>query len=94
MDELLLRPIYPRWKAFGLGLLTRVLFGALIAAGTLLFNREDAFLVLIIHLVVLFWIGLWFASEFVHRRTQNAYAAALFAALVQGWAFAALFVVI
>jgi hypothetical protein len=94
IDELILRPIYPRWKAAALGLLTRALLGASISTGTLVFNREDAFLVLIIHLVVLFWIGLWFATELVHRHTQNAYAAAFFAALIQGWAFAALFITV
>ena len=38
--------------------------------------------------------GLWFATGIVHRHTQSPYAAALFAALVQGWAFAAWFVTI
>jgi hypothetical protein len=60
----------------------------------LVLNRDHAFLVLIIHLVVLFWIGLWLATELVRRHTQDAYAAALFAAVIQGWVFAALFVTV
>jgi hypothetical protein len=94
VDELVLRPLYPRWKAAGMGLLTRIFLGASIAAAVLMFNQQDAFVVLIIHLVVLFWAGLWFATELVHRQTRNGYAAALFATLIQGWAFAALFVTV
>jgi hypothetical protein len=62
--------------------------------GTLTLNRESAFLLLILPLVAFFWIILWIAAGIVHRHTQSAMAAALFAALVQGWAFAALFVTI
>jgi hypothetical protein len=71
-----------------------MLTGALVTTGVLIFNREDAFVVLLIHLVILFWIGLWFATGLVHKHLQNPAAAALFAAVVQGWAFAALFVTI
>jgi hypothetical protein len=92
MDEVLLRPTYPRWKAAAVGVLTRLLLGAFVTIGVLMFNPQKAFLVLIIHLVVLFWMLLWFAAELVHRNTQSATAAALFAATVQGWVFAAFFV--
>jgi hypothetical protein len=77
-----------------MAVLTRALIGAAIVSGVLILNADHAFLVLIIHLVVLFWIGLWIATELVHRQTQNAYAAALFAALIQGWVFAAVFVIV
>jgi hypothetical protein len=62
--------------------------------GVLTFDRESAFLVLIVPLIVTFWIALWFATGVVHRRTQNPLAAAIFASIVQGWAFAAWFVTI
>jgi hypothetical protein len=73
-------------------LITRTLLWAFLMRSLLLLNREDAFLVLIAHLIVFFWIALWFAAGIVHRHTQSPFAAALFAALVQGWAFAAWFV--
>jgi hypothetical protein len=92
MDELFIRAIYPRWKSFALAVLSRVLLGAITSAAVLILNPTDAFIVLIIHLVVLFWILLWAATELVHRHTQDAAASALFAALIQGWVFAALFV--
>jgi hypothetical protein len=60
--------------------------------GVLTLNRESAFLLLIVPLITVFWIALWFAAGIVHRHTQSGLAAAVFAALVQGWAFAALFV--
>jgi hypothetical protein len=50
--------------------------------------------VLITPLVVAFWIALWFATGVVHRHTRSPLAAAIFAALVQGWGFAAWFVTI
>jgi pimeloyl-ACP methyl ester carboxylesterase len=93
-DELTIRTIYPRWKSIGVALITRALLWAFLLTGVLLLNRNDAFLVLIAHLMVLFWILLWFATGVVHRHTEDPFAAALFAALVQGWAFAAWFVTI
>jgi len=60
--------------------------------GVLTLQRESAFLLMLLPLVALFWMALWVTAGFVHRRTQNAVAAAVFAALVQGWVFAALFV--
>jgi pimeloyl-ACP methyl ester carboxylesterase len=92
VDELWIRSIAPRWKSNAVAVITRVLLGAFVLTGILVLNRESAFLVLIVHLVVMFWVALWFAADVVHRHTQNPYAAAVFAALVQGWAFAALFV--
>jgi len=91
-DELTTRAIYPRWKSIGVALITRALLWAFLLIGVLLLNRHDAFLVLIAHLMALFWILLWFATGVVHRHTQDPFAAALFASLVQGWAFAAWFV--
>ena len=93
-DELLIRRIGPRWKSEGVAVLTRILLVLFMITGTLTLNRESAFLLLILPLVAFFWIILWIAAGIVHRHTQSAMAAALFAALVQGWAFAALFVTI
>ena len=93
-EELTIRRIHPRWKSEAVALLTRGLFLAFLLTGVLAFNRENAFLVLIVPLIVVFWIALWFAAGVVHRHTQDPFAAGLFAALVQGWAFAAWFVTI
>ena len=93
-DELMIRRIHPRWKSEAIALLTRGLFLAFLLTGVLTFDRESAFLVLIVPLIVIFWIALWFATGVVHRRTQNPLAAAIFASIVQGWAFAAWFVTI
>jgi Alpha/beta hydrolase family len=93
-DELTIRRIQPRWKSEATALLTRGLFLAFILTGVLTLNRNDAFLVLITPLVVAFWIALWFATGVVHRHTRSPLAAAIFAALVQGWGFAAWFVTI
>jgi hypothetical protein len=62
--------------------------------GVLTLHRESEFLVLIVPLITIFWIALWFATGVVHRHTQSPLAAALFATLVQGWAFASWFVTI
>jgi hypothetical protein len=70
----------------------RVAAWALIVTGVLTVNRSDAFLVLILHLVVLFWVALWFAAEVVHRHTQDPFATAVFSSIVQAWIFAAMFV--
>jgi hypothetical protein len=93
-DELTLRRVRPYSMSLVVALLTRALFLAFLLTGVLIFNRENAFLVLIAPLIVIFWVGLWFATGIVHRRTQDPLAAAVFAALVQGWAFAAWFVTI
>jgi pimeloyl-ACP methyl ester carboxylesterase len=93
-DELAIRRIDKVWKAGVVVLTTRVLICAFVLAGILILNRESAFLLLIAPLLVFFWIALWLAAGVVHRHTQNALAAAVFAALVQGWAFAAWFVTI
>ena len=76
-----------------MALITRTILWAFLITGVLLLNRDAAFLVLIAHLMVFFWLGLWFGAYVVHRHTQDSFAAALFAALVQGWAFAAWFVI-
>jgi len=91
-DEWMIRRIHPRWKSEALALLTRGLLLAFILTGVLTLNRENAFLVMIAPLMVIFWIMLWFATGVIHRHTQSPIAAALFAALVQGWAFAAWFI--
>jgi len=93
-DELTIRRIQPRWKAETVALVTRGLLLAFILTGVLTLNRANAFLVLIAPLVAGFWIALWFASGVVHRHTQSPLAAAIFACIVQGWAFAAWFVTI
>ena len=93
-DELTIRTLRGRWQSTVVALLTRGLLLAFILTGVLTLNRANAFLVLIVPLIVVFWIGLWFATGAVHRHTQSAFAAAVFAALVQGWAFAAWFVTI
>ena len=91
-DEWIIRRIRPRWKSEAVALLTRGLLLAFILTGVLTLNRESAFLVMIAPLIVIFWIALWFATGVIHRHTQSPIAAALFAALVQGWAFAAWFI--
>ena len=91
-DEVLLRPIRPWWKAAAVSALTRILIWAFVVWGVMTMNRNDAFLVLITHFIVLIWIALWFVGELVRRRTQNPLATAVFTALVQAWVFAAVFV--
>jgi hypothetical protein len=91
-DELLLRPIRPWWKAAGIAALTRILIGAFVITAVLTLNRADAFLVLVVHFIVLLWIGLWLAGELMRRQTQDPLATGVFAALIQGWIFAAIFV--
>jgi hypothetical protein len=91
-DEIYIRPIRPWWKASLLALMTRLILAAFLVTGAVTFNRSAGFLVVITHLIVLFWMLLWFAGEFVNRAVRNAFATALFAALVQAWLFAAVFV--
>src|SRR5207244_2525080 len=93
-DEWIIRRLQPRWKSHGVALMTRGLLLAAVLAGVLILNRESAFLVLIIPLITVFWIGLWFAAGIVDRATRDPFATALFSALVQGWAFAAWFVIL
>jgi hypothetical protein len=90
----LLRPIRPWWKAAGASALTRVLIAAFVLTGVLTTNRSDAFVGLIIHFIVLFWIALWFAGELVRRNIQNPAATGIFMAVVQAWVFAAVFVLV
>ena len=89
-DEALLRPIRSRWKGAGIAALTRLLVGAIAVSGALILNREAAFLLLLTHLIVLFWIALWFGGALVRRQTDPV-AAAFFATVVQAWMFSALF---
>jgi pimeloyl-ACP methyl ester carboxylesterase len=90
-DEHLLRPLRPGIKAAAGIVVTRLVLGAVIVSGALILNRDAAFLLLLAHLAVIFWIGLWFASGLVRKRTDPI-TAACFAAIVQAWYFAALFV--
>jgi pimeloyl-ACP methyl ester carboxylesterase len=92
-DETTIRKIHPPWVSIGMAVITRTILWAFLMTGVLLLNRDAAFLVLIAHLMVFFWLALWFGAYVVHRHTQDSFAAALFAALVQGWAFAAWFVI-
>ena len=93
-DELIIRPIAPAWKSTIVAVLTRLIFLAFLLTGALVLNRDKGFLVLLVPAIVGFWIALWFASGLVHRNTQEPLSAAIFAAIVQGWAFAAWFVTI
>ncbi|HYR84243.1 MAG TPA: alpha/beta fold hydrolase [Terriglobia bacterium] len=93
-DEMMIRRIDAQWKRLAVAIITRALLWTFIVTGVLLLNRADAFLVLIAHFIVLFWILLWFAAGIVYRHTQDPLATAIFAAIVQGWAFAAWFVTI
>jgi pimeloyl-ACP methyl ester carboxylesterase len=92
-DEHLLRPLRP-WLSAAAGIVvTRIVIGAVAVSGALILNRDAAFLLLLAHLAVIFWIALWFAAGAVRRRT-NPFTAACFAAIVQAWFFAALFVIV
>ena len=93
-DEQSLRGGLSLWRRVGAVILTRFILWASILTGVLLFNESSSFLVLITHFVVVFWLVLWWMAGFVHRATAEPAAAALFAALVQGWVFSALFVTI
>ena len=73
-------------------MVTRAVIGAAILSGALILNRESGFLVLITHLLVMYWIALWILTDLIRRRFGNPWTAALFAALTQGWLFAAWFV--
>jgi len=91
-DETLIRRIGSRWKSECVALLMHGLLFAVMLTGVLTLNRESAFLLMILPIVLIFWTALWFAAGAVHRHTQSAGAAGLFAAIVQGWFFAAFFV--
>jgi len=93
-DEVWIRPIRPWWKAAAVATLTRILIGGFALTGVLTMNRNDAFLALIVHFVVLFWIGLWLAGELLRRNIQDPLATAVFTAVVQAWVFAAIFVLV
>ncbi len=79
-------------ESFITGALTRGVLGSALVMGVLTFNRTAGFLVLMIHLFIVFWIGLWSLAGVVRRRTGSPAAAALFSALVQAWLFAAWFI--
>jgi pimeloyl-ACP methyl ester carboxylesterase len=93
-DEIVVRHSGRGWQNAGTGIVTRTLLIAWMATGVLFFNRGSAFLVLLLGLILLFWVALWFFTGIVHRHVRNPAATALFAALVQGWMFAAWFVTI
>jgi hypothetical protein len=91
-DEFLIRPLQPWLKSLGLAILVRLLLAALVSTAVLTVNRPDAFLLVLVPIVVLFWTGLWLAGSAVWRRTRDPLATAVFTALVQGWVFASVFV--
>ncbi|HEY2380593.1 MAG TPA: alpha/beta fold hydrolase [Terriglobia bacterium] len=93
-DETITREIGARWRNAGIAVVTRTLIAASIATGVLLLNRQSAFIVLLLGLFLVFWLTLWIATGLVGRHVRNPVAAALFAALVQGWMFAAWFVTV
>jgi pimeloyl-ACP methyl ester carboxylesterase len=70
---------------------SRILLGAIAVSGALIINREAAFILLLTHAAVAFWILLWFLTGLVRKRT-DAFSAACFASVIQAWFFAALFV--
>jgi pimeloyl-ACP methyl ester carboxylesterase len=92
-DEYLLRPLQPGRTAAATAIVTRIVIGAIAVSGALILNRQAAFLLLLAHLAVLFWIVLWFAAGAVRKRT-DPFTAACFASIVQAWFFAALFVMV
>ena len=91
-DETVLRSARLMSRAALLVVVTRIVLGAAVVTGGLILYRDAAFLLLMVHAVVVLWIVLWFAGHIV-RRHSDAFAAALFAALVQAWVFSALFVI-
>jgi hypothetical protein len=91
-DEALLRPARWTWRSTALVLVTRVVLGAVVVTGGLILYRESAFLLLMMHGVILLWMLLWLGGHLVRRHT-DAFSAALFAALLQAWVFSALFVI-
>ena len=91
-DEETLRRMSSRWKRWGTFIVTRALMWAGVVTGVLLLNRDDGLLVILMHLVLVFWLLLWWMTGFVARKTGEPAAAALFAALVQGWVFASIFI--
>ena len=93
-DEQSLRGGLSGWRRVATIILTRFILWGAILTGVLLLNESSSFLVLVMHFIVVFWFVLWWMAGFVHRATAEPAAAALFAALVQGWAFSALFVTI
>ena len=79
-------------RSFVTAALARGVLGCAMAMGVLTFERSAAFLVIVTHLMILFWIGLWMLTGVVRRRTGDPLAAAIFASLIQGWLFAAWFI--
>jgi hypothetical protein len=92
-DEVLIRPIRPRWKGLFAMLVTRGLLGAIVFSAAVRWWDGTLFLGMMMDSVVYFWIGLWFVGSVVHWRTKDPLATAVFMALIQGWLFAALFVI-
>jgi pimeloyl-ACP methyl ester carboxylesterase len=91
-DEMLVRPIRPRWKGIIVMLLTRALLAAIIVTAVLEWKHDSGFLYFMMDSIFYFWIGLWFTGWLIDHRTNDALATAAFMAIVQGWVFAALFV--
>jgi pimeloyl-ACP methyl ester carboxylesterase len=88
-DEVFLRPMRPWWKAAAGIVLSRSLVMGLMVTGALTLNRSAGFVVLIIHLVMLFWIGLWFIAAGFRRHTQDPLATAVLISVIQAWFLAA-----
>jgi pimeloyl-ACP methyl ester carboxylesterase len=93
-DEILLRPIRPQWKAALTALVTRAIIWATVISVALLWKRDAAFLLLIMHIIVAFWMLLWFAGGLAYRKIRDPFAVGLFISLLQGWLFASLFVIV
>src|SRR5204863_5274162 len=56
-DEVAIRVEGRFWRSAAIGIATRALLIAFLATGVLLLNRESAFLVLLLGLILLFWIA-------------------------------------
>jgi hypothetical protein len=93
-DETYLRPLRPWWRAAGAVLLTRLIIAGFISTGVATLHRDYGLIVILLHLVILFWMLLWLAGEFVRARIQDPLATALFGAIVQGWLYAAVFITV
>ena len=72
------------------GILSRMIMAAGVVTGVVMFNRPDAFIILLMHGYLVFWIVLWIVTEMHRRQTKDPLASALFASLIQGWLLAAI----
>jgi len=55
-DETTIRKIHPQGVSIGMAIITKAILWAFLITGALLLNRDAAFLILIAHLMVFFWM--------------------------------------